>query len=87
MTAPRDEWRRPSPPPTTGTLKIRISWKTPRPELDLAFDVYDQYFHRIARARPAPGSGKRSKKVTIKDATAGKYYLLVYAPERGDAAQ
>jgi hypothetical protein len=83
----RDKDAPPKPPPTTGTLKIRISWKTPRPELDLAFDVYDQYFHRIARAKPAPDSGKRSKKVTIKDATAGKYYVQVYAPERGDAAQ
>jgi hypothetical protein len=83
----RDKDAPPEPPPTTGTLKVAVRWKTPRAGLDLAFDVYDQYFHRIARAKPAPDSGKRSKKVTIKDATAGKYYVQVYAPARGDAAQ
>jgi hypothetical protein len=68
-----------------GTLKVRLRWSPPRPNLDLSFDVYDQYFHRIARAKPAPGSGRRLKKVTIKDASPGKYYVQVYASGRGDA--
>ncbi|HTE56155.1 MAG TPA: hypothetical protein VK698_35125 [Kofleriaceae bacterium] len=75
----------PPPPITTGTLKVQLRWAPPRPELDLAFDVYDQYMHRIARAKPTPGTGKRMKKVTIKDAGPGKYYVQVYAPTRGDA--
>lgn len=76
-----------APPPAdlTGTLKITLRWKPPRPGLDLAFDVYDQYFHRIARAKPNESGSKRSKKVTIKDAGAGKYYVMVYAPRRTDA--
>ena len=69
----------------SGTLRVRLRWSPPRPDLDLAFDVYDEYLHRIARAKPAPGSGKRLKKVTIKGAEAGKYYVQVYAPARGDA--
>jgi hypothetical protein len=69
-----------------GTLKVQVRWSPARPSLDLAFDVFDQYLHRIARAKPAPGSGKRMKRVTIKDASAGKYFVMVYAPTRGDAA-
>ncbi len=68
-----------------GTLVVRLRWSPPRPNLDLSFDVYDQYLVRIARARPTPGSGRRLKKVTIKDAGPGKYYVQVYASGRGDA--
>ena len=75
----------PPPADVTGTLKVTLRWKPPRPGLDLAFDVYDQYFHRIGRAKPNDGGNKRSKKVTIKDAGSGKYYVQVYAPRRMDA--
>lgn len=68
-----------------GTIKVRLRFSPPRPDLDLAFDVYDEFFHRVARGKPTPGSGKRLKKVTIKDAAPGKYYVQVYAPTRGDA--
>jgi hypothetical protein len=70
----------------SGTVVVRLRFSPPRPDLDLAFDVYDAYFHRIARAKPTPGTGKRLKKVTIKDAAPGKYYVQIYAPTRGDAA-
>lgn len=69
----------------SGTIKVTLRWRPPRPGLDLAFDVFDQYYHRIARAKPDADSGKRSKKVTIKDAEPGKYYVQVYAPRRTDA--
>lgn len=69
----------------SGTLRIRLRWSPPRPDLDLAFDVFDEYLDRVARAKPTPGSGKRLKKVTLKDAEPGKYYVMVYAPTRGDA--
>jgi hypothetical protein len=83
----RIDWKVFELPPEAkpGTLKIRLRWMPPRPDLDLSFDVFDQYFQRIARAKPTPGSGKRMKKVTIKDAGPGKYYVMVYASERGDA--
>jgi hypothetical protein len=69
----------------SGTIRIRLRWSPPRPNLDLAFDVFDEYLDRVARAKPTPGSGKRLKKVTLKDAAPGKYYVMVYAPTRGDA--
>jgi hypothetical protein len=81
----KDKPPAPGPAPTTGTLKIRLHWDPPRPNLDLAFDVYDQYLQRLARAKPTPGSGKRTKKVTLRDVGPGKYYIQVYAPTRGDA--
>jgi hypothetical protein len=76
----------PPPADVTGTLKVTVRWKPPRPGLDLAFDVFDQYYHRIGRAKPTPDGNKRSKRVTIKDAGSGKYYVMVYAPRRMDAA-
>jgi hypothetical protein len=69
----------------SGTIRVTLRWRPPRPGLDLAFDVFDQYFHRIGRAKPSAGAGKRSKKVTIADAEPGKYYVQVYAPRRTDA--
>jgi hypothetical protein len=69
-----------------GTLDVQVRWQAPRPGLDLAFEVYDQYFQRVGRAKPSPGSGKRSKRAKVNGAE-GKMYLMVYAPERGDAAK
>jgi hypothetical protein len=68
-----------------GTLKLALQFEPPRPGLDVAFNVYDQYYHRIARAKPSPGSGRRTKRVTLKDVEAGKYYVQIYAPRRTDA--
>ena len=67
-----------------GELKIKLRWKPPRRGLDLAFNVYDQYFHRVARAKPSK-KRRRSKSVTIDHAVPGKYYIQIYAPRRIDA--
>jgi hypothetical protein len=67
-----------------GSIKIRLKHKPPRPGLDVAFDVYDQYFARVGRAKPSK-RGKRSKSLTIKNVETGKYYIQVYAPRRMDA--
>ncbi len=67
-----------------GTVQIRVRHRPPRRGLDVAFDVYDQYFHRVGRAKPSR-HGRRSKKVRIKDAEGGKYYIQIYAPTRMDA--
>lgn len=68
-----------------GELTIRVKHTPPRPGLDVAFDVYDEYFDRVGRAKPK--GGKRSKKVVVDNARPGKYYVMVYAPERGDAGK
>jgi hypothetical protein len=69
-----------------GTLDIKLRWQPPRPGLDLAFEVYDAYFDRVERAKPSPGTGDRSKRVKVKNAS-GKYYIQVYAPRRTDAGR
>lgn len=69
-----------------GTLYIKLHWQPPRPGLDLAFEVFDQYYTRVERVRPSPGTGDRSKQVKIKNAS-GKYYIQVYAPRRTDAGK
>jgi hypothetical protein len=74
------------PKDITGTLEVKLQWQPPRPGLDLAFDVYDEYFHRVERAKPSPGTGDRSKRVKVKNAS-GKYYVQVYAPRRTDAGR
>ncbi len=68
-----------------GSLKLKLSFEPPRPGLDLAFNVYDAYYQRIAQAKPTPGSGRRIKRVTLDNVEAGKYYVQVFAPRRGDA--
>jgi hypothetical protein len=69
-----------------GTLEIKLRWQPPRPGLDLAFDVFDSYFDRVKRVKPSPGTGDRSKRVKLKNAS-GKYYIQVYAPRRTDAGR
>jgi hypothetical protein len=70
-----------------GRLKIRLRWRPPRPGLDLAFRVYDQYFHRVARAKPTPKKRERTKRAKVRKAEAGTYYIQIYAPTRMDAGK
>jgi hypothetical protein len=67
-----------------GILRVKLKFRPPRPGLDVAFNVYDAYFERIAQAKPSK-NGKRTKSVKIENARPGKYYVQVYAPGRGDA--
>jgi hypothetical protein len=73
-------------PDLEGTLRIKVKFQPPRPGLDLAFNVYDQYKHRIGRAKKSPESGKRTKTVKLKNARPGEYFVQIYAPRRTDAA-
>jgi hypothetical protein len=73
------------PEGSSGDLEIRVKHRPPRPGLDVAFDVYDAYFERIGRAKPK--ANKRSKRVSIEGVKSGKYYVQVYAPDRGDAGR
>jgi hypothetical protein len=82
----REDWKVfEVPEGARGELEVRIKHRPPRPDLDVAFNVYDEYFERVGRAKPKPGD--RTKKVTIEDARAGKYYVQVYAPRRIDAGK
>lgn len=68
-----------------GKLELKLKISPARPGLDVAFDVYDEWFHRVGRAKPASRGTKKTKKVTI-DQARGTYYVQIYAPQRTDAA-
>jgi hypothetical protein len=64
-----------------GRLDFQMKWVTPRPGLQLGFDVFDQYNNPVAIAK---GSKGRIREAYIGDAR-GKYFVRVYAKGRGDA--
>ena len=67
-----------------GTLDLQMTYSTPRPGLRITFDVFDRW---NAPVKEAAVSGKgRIKSATVSKA-AGKYFIRIYAPRRGDAAQ
>jgi len=66
-----------------GALDIRLTWRTPRPGLQVAFDVFDRWNARVASSRKTT---RRSRHLTIAKAS-GTYFIRVYAPRRGDAGQ
>lgn len=67
-----------------GRLRVKLKFRPPRPGADVAFNLYDGYFGRVARVKPSK-DGKRTKKVQVDGARPGKYYLQIYAPRRDDA--
>lgn len=70
------------PEKKTGTLEIKLTWTTPRPNLRLGFDVFDKYNALIAPAKKERHGYTRTQ--TIENAK-GKYLIRVYALRRGDA--
>jgi hypothetical protein len=70
-----------------GNLTVKLTYTTPRPGLDLAFNVYDAYYTRVGRAKPTPKNPRRTKRVNLQNVEAGKYFVQVYAPRRGDAGE
>lgn len=70
------------PPGTRGRLDLSMKWTTPRPGLQLAFDVFDQWNNPVASAKGSRGA--RSRDASI-DAARGVYFVRVYAKNRGDA--
>jgi hypothetical protein len=83
----RIDWKSISlPDGTKGKLELQLRWSTPRPGLQVAFDVFDQWNTPIITSRSPQRKGGRIRSVTINDAR-GKYFVRVYAPKRGDAGQ
>lgn len=66
-----------------GRLDLQMSWKTPRPGLELSFDVFDEFNVPVVLQAKAT---KRSRDASIEPAR-GKYFVRVYAKRRGDAGQ
>ncbi len=74
------------PDKVVGTLDFKLQWSPPRPGLQLAFDVFDEWNTPIVTSK---GQGKRKSRGRIKTATIenakGKYFIRIYAPSRTDA--
>lgn len=71
-----------------GKLSIKLAWTPPRPGLQLAFDVFDEWNQPIVQSQKT--SKKRSVGRTRSaevDGARGKYYVRVYAVGRGDAGK
>jgi hypothetical protein len=83
----RVDWKRIElPRGQRGRLDLQLRWRTPRPGLQVAFDVFDEWNAPIAATKSTQRKGGRIRGVTIDDA-GGKYFVRVYAPKRGDAGQ
>jgi hypothetical protein len=76
------------PDKVIGTLDFKLQWTPPRPGLQLAFDVFDEYNQPIVTSK---GAGKKKSRSRVRTATVelakGKYFVRIYAPGRGDAGK
>jgi len=71
-----------------GTLDVRLTWNPPRPGLQLAFDVFDEWNTPLASSKKTSKkrSQGRSRSASLQGAR-GKYFIRVYAVGRGDAGK
>jgi hypothetical protein len=72
-----------------GTLELSLQWTPPRPGLQLAFDVFDEWNELLVSSSKKTGKKKakgRQRSATLENAK-GKYFIRVYAVERGDAGK
>lgn len=86
----RVDWKKIEiPADHTGRLELELSWRSPRPGLDLSLKVYDQWGQEIANAAPKkhPSTKKHPKKKTAAKNVRGTVYVLVYASRRVDAGE
>ena len=75
------------PEKAKGTLDLKLTWTPPRPGLQLAFDVFDEWNAPVGETKKSKRRGRgRSKTLQINDAK-GKYFVRVYAVGRGDAGK
>ncbi|HEV7559048.1 MAG TPA: hypothetical protein VGO00_26425, partial [Kofleriaceae bacterium] len=70
-----------------GDLDVKLSWTPPRPGLQLAFDVVNEWNEIVgssAKKSSAKHAKGRTREATIAGAH-GKYFIRIYAVNRGDA--
>jgi len=74
------------PEKVVGSLDIKLAWTAPRPNLQLAFDVFDEWNTPLVTSKKSNKKRARghTKSATI-DKAKGKYFIRVYAVDRGDA--
>jgi hypothetical protein len=72
-----------------GTLEVKLQWTPPRPGLQLAFDIFDEWNEQVVSSSKKVGKKKskgRTRSATLENAR-GKYFVRVYAVGRGDAGK
>jgi len=71
-----------------GILDMKLQWTPPRPGLQLAFDVFDEWYTPIVTSKKSAKKKSRSRvRTATVDNAKGKYYIRVYAVNRGDAGK
>jgi len=74
------------PPNTRSQIDFKLQWQPPRPGLQLAFDVFDEYNTPIVQSKRTSKKRSTSRIRTASiDNAKGKYFVRVYAVGRGDA--
>jgi len=76
------------PEKVRGVLDVKLTWTPPRPGLQLAFDIFDEYNTPIVQSKKTSKKRSRSRVRTATiDGAKGKYFIRVYAVSRGDAGK
>lgn len=71
-----------------GVLDIKLQWTPPRPGLQLAFDVFDEWNTPIVQSKKTSKKRSTSRvRTAVVDDAKGKYFIRVYAVSRGDAGK
>jgi hypothetical protein len=68
-----------------GKLQIDLKWVPPRPGLQLAFDVFDEWNTQVGTSKREGKSRKGRQRDATIDNAKGKYFIRIYAVNRGDA--
>jgi hypothetical protein len=82
----RVDWKR-IELPARGIMDIKLQWSAPRPGLQLAFDVFDEWNTPIVQSKKASKKSRARVKTATVDNAKGKYFIRVYAMGRGDAGK
>jgi len=84
----RVDWRLVElPEKAKGGLDIKLTWTPPRPGLQLAFDVFDEWNAPVGATKKGNKRTRGRTRSMHIDNAKGKYFIRVYAMGRGDAGK
>src|SRR5689334_6013551 len=63
------------PDKKVGQLDIKLTWQPPRPGLQLAFDVFDEWFYPVGETKKGKKRGRSRTRSASIDNAKGKYYI------------
>ena len=73
------------PDKSHGQLDFTLTWKPPRPGLQLSFDVFNQWNEPVVQSKKDKGKSRGRIRTATIDNARGKYFVRIYAKNRGDA--